>query len=91
MAFSNEEKISLQYQAAQVFTPATAVDERELFGGRTPQIRQVVAILGQRGQHAIIFGERDVGKTSFGNVITGFLLTPTSISSRTSTALPQIR
>jgi Cdc6-like AAA superfamily ATPase len=79
MVLSNSEKINLSYQAAQVFTPATAVDERDLFGGRIPQIKQLVQLMGQRGQHAIIFGERGVGKTSFANVATDFLLTPTSI------------
>jgi len=79
MALSDEEKLNLDYQAKQVFTPATAVDERDLFAGRLAQIDQVIAILSQRGQHAIIFGERGVGKTSFANVITRFLLTPTSV------------
>jgi Cdc6-like AAA superfamily ATPase len=55
--------------AGRVFTPAAPIDDASLFAGRTPQVRKVVDAVNQRGQHAIIYGERGVGKTSLANVI----------------------
>ncbi|MBI1789870.1 MAG: ATP-binding protein [Acidobacteria bacterium] len=54
---------------SQVFTPATPVREADLFAGRIEQIRRVVDAINQDGQHAVIFGERGVGKTSLSNII----------------------
>lgn len=62
--------------ASQVFTPAAPIDRKTLFAGRTEQVRQVVDAINQRGQHAIIFGERGVGKTSLANIISGTLHNP---------------
>jgi Cdc6-like AAA superfamily ATPase len=67
------EKIQRSMKAAQAFTPGVPIDEKDLFAGRIPIVKRVVGILGQRGQHAIIFGERGVGKTSFARVLTSFL------------------
>lgn len=66
----------LAITAGQVFNPTTPVSEKDLFSGRTEQIRSVVDIIFQKGQHAIIFGERGVGKTSLANVISSFVSTP---------------
>jgi len=65
--------------AGQVFNPNTPVNEKDLFSGRTVQIRRVADVIFQRGQHAIIFGERGVGKTSLANVLQGFLPSATSL------------
>jgi Cdc6-like AAA superfamily ATPase len=56
-------------EAARVFTPAVPVGEADLFAGRLRQIQRVVDVINQRGQHAVIFGERGVGKTSLANII----------------------
>ncbi len=56
-------------KAGQVFTPTTPIDEVELFAGRHEQITKILEVVGQRGQHAILFGERGVGKTSLANVL----------------------
>jgi Cdc6-like AAA superfamily ATPase len=60
----------------KVFTPATPVSEDDLFAGRMEQIRRVVDVVNQRGQHAVIFGERGVGKTSLANVVSSKLASP---------------
>jgi Cdc6-like AAA superfamily ATPase len=60
---------SLEYRVSQVFTPATPVREADLFAGRLEQIRKVVDVINQSGQHAAIYGERGVGKTSLSNII----------------------
>ena len=59
----------LALQAGKVLTPAAPIDKQALFAGRKEQLRKVVDTVVQRGQHAIIFGERGVGKTSLANVV----------------------
>lgn len=67
----------LALEAGRVFNPNTPIDERALFAGRDLQIRRVVDVVNQKGQHAVIFGERRVGKTSLANVLSQFLGHPT--------------
>src|SRR5882762_1165730 len=64
---------TLDLEASKIFTPAVPVSERELFSGRIEQLRRVFDAINQRGQHAIIFGERGVGKTSLANIIGAIL------------------
>lgn len=56
----------------QFFKPTTPVSEKDLFSGRVHQISRVLDVIYQEGQHAIIFGERGVGKTSLANVLSSF-------------------
>src|SRR5687768_16151040 len=61
------------YQAGSTFTPSAPVSTASLFSGRTSQISTVIDAIAQVGQHAIIYGERGVGKTSLANVIIAYL------------------
>jgi ABC-type branched-subunit amino acid transport system ATPase component len=63
----------LSIQTGVVFTPGAPISERELFIGRTEQVEKVTDAVYQRGYHAIVYGERGVGKTSLANVICTFL------------------
>jgi len=63
----------LALEAGRVFSPTAPIDEHELFAGRIEQLRSVIDAVSQRGQHAIIFGERGVGKTSLANVLSEVL------------------
>lgn len=65
-----EEWDILAAKTSEVFTPSAPIDEKKLFAGRIEQLRQVIDAVNQKGQHAIIFGERGVGKTSLANIIT---------------------
>jgi Cdc6-like AAA superfamily ATPase len=47
-----------------VFRPSAPVDSQDLFSGRIDQLASVQDAVGAVGQHAVIFGERGVGKTS---------------------------
>jgi Cdc6-like AAA superfamily ATPase len=49
---------------SRVFTPSSPIRERELFAGRKGQIADLRWVIRQPGRHAVIFGERGVGKTS---------------------------
>jgi Cdc6-like AAA superfamily ATPase len=64
-----ERSQTVDIQVSQVFTPSTPVREADLFAGRIDQIRKVVDAINQDGQHAVVFGERGVGKTSLSNII----------------------
>lgn len=68
-------KLERSLEVGRVFTPTAPIDERALFAGRHAQLRQVIDAVNQKGQHAIIFGERGVGKTSLSNVLSAFLPT----------------
>jgi hypothetical protein len=51
-----------------VFRPGAPVDREDLFSGRGTQLAAVFEAMQAVGQHAVIFGERGVGKTSLAAV-----------------------
>jgi Cdc6-like AAA superfamily ATPase len=71
MAEPTPEQIALD--VGKVFTPAVPVSDNDLFAGRIDEIRRVIDAINQRGQHAAIFGDRGVGKTSLANIISSKL------------------
>ncbi len=60
--------LETQIRAGNVFRPSTPIETRELFAGRWKQIEFVMDSILQVGLHAVIYGERGVGKTSLANV-----------------------
>jgi hypothetical protein len=81
-ALARERANELSIEAGRLFTPAAPIDDRTLFAGRTKQVRQIIDAINQKGQHAIIFGDRGVGKTSLSNVLASFLPAGGSVLSR---------
>ncbi|TMA52603.1 MAG: ATP-binding protein [Deltaproteobacteria bacterium] len=61
-------------EISEVFNPAAPTTRRDSFAGRTEQLAQIVDVVAQRGQHAVVYGERGVGKTSLAVVATGALV-----------------
>lgn len=57
----------------QVFSPAAPINKLRLFAGRAQQRADIVDAILQRGRHAVLFGERGVGKTSLASVIQEYL------------------
>ena len=53
----------------QVFTPNAPIKQRDFFRGRILQLTKVVDAINEPGQHAILYGERGVGKTSLANIM----------------------
>jgi hypothetical protein len=51
-------------RAARVFTPGTPVKDPSLFSGRTREKDKLRHTIQQTGYHAVLYGERGVGKTS---------------------------
>lgn len=66
----------LAFDAGAVFTPGAPINERDLFAGRQQQIGAILDAISQRGYHAILYGERGVGKTSLSNVLSAYLQKP---------------
>src|SRR6266699_2059132 len=79
MPITDREWQDLGVRPGTVFTPTRPINQRDLFAGRLRQIRRVIDVVGQDGQHAIIFGERGVGKTSLANVISQFTVSEGAI------------
>jgi Cdc6-like AAA superfamily ATPase len=52
----------------EAFSPSAPIDRRDVFAGRRDQLAALATVVRQRGQHAIIYGERGVGKTSLASI-----------------------
>ncbi|HFF2842346.1 TPA: ATP-binding protein [Stenotrophomonas maltophilia] len=60
---------TIKVRAGQVFTPGSPVNALDLFAGRLDQLSKIMDAVSQRGYHAVLFGERGVGKTSLSNIL----------------------
>jgi Cdc6-like AAA superfamily ATPase len=80
-SMTQQDALALSLEAGKVFTPSAPIDERSLFAGRTEQVRKIVDAVNQKGQHAVVYGERGVGKTSLSNVLSSFLALPGTVLS----------
>lgn len=67
------EKWQRKFEVSSTFTPSAPIDTAALFAGRTSQVTKLINTVNQKGQHAVLFGERGVGKTSLANVLKDFL------------------
>ncbi|WP_377829707.1 AAA family ATPase [Bradyrhizobium lupini] len=65
----NDAILAKRFEINQLFTPSTPVTERELFAGRTGQMNRLIDTVAERGRHAILYGERGVGKTSLVQIL----------------------
>jgi Cdc6-like AAA superfamily ATPase len=70
---------SLRNEVLETFTPGPAINEVAQFAGRKATIQRLQDIAAERARHAIIFGERGVGKTSLSNIFHKDLNTPTRV------------
>ena len=68
----------------QVFTPATPIEDKKIFAGRSEQIESVITIVSEKGRHGVIYGERGVGKTSLSNISKQILSTLGILTSKVS-------
>lgn len=69
---TDEDWRNLSLQAGRAFSPSAPIDVEALFAGRIELMQQTIDVCNQKGQHAILFGERGVGKTSLSNILTTF-------------------
>lgn len=67
---SEDPQRDLRMLVGEAFSPSAPVSRRDLFAGRSQQMEDLVDTVYERGQHAVIYGERGVGKTSIATVMT---------------------
>ncbi|WP_157956447.1 ATP-binding protein [Dyella sp. C11] len=72
-AISQQEAELKWMEAGNVFTPGSPVSTRDLFAGRRDQLQEIMGAISQRGYHAVLYGERGVGKTSLSNILVTIL------------------
>ena len=60
---------SMLFDIGQLFTPSTPIKLADLFAGRQGKIRQLIDAVAEPGRHAILYGERGVGKTSLSQIM----------------------
>lgn len=63
-AMTDEDWAALRHEAEILFTPGTSIKEQDLFAGRSQQIQKLTQRIRLAGSHAVIYGERGVGKSS---------------------------
>lgn len=73
MAGELDQKTQKLVLANSIFTPAAPINKKDLFAGRVEQINAVYGVINEKGRHAIMYGERGVGKTSLSNIINELL------------------
>jgi Cdc6-like AAA superfamily ATPase len=64
-----DEVLRLRTAVLTAFTPGLPVNRLDLLAGRTQQITKVLEAVVSPGQHATIYGERGVGKSSLANLV----------------------
>ncbi|MBW8639034.1 AAA family ATPase [Hoeflea sp. WL0058] len=59
--------LSLEFEIVNLFDGAP-IDEEDLFAGRTSEVAKMLRTVMEKSKHAVLFGERGVGKTSLSNI-----------------------
>ncbi|MBN1251699.1 MAG: orc1/cdc6 family replication initiation protein [Bacteroidales bacterium] len=63
---NKEEKLHL---INEIFTPSAPIENINLFSGRDIQLKSIKETILEKGQHAVMYGNRGVGKTSLSNMV----------------------
>jgi Cdc6-like AAA superfamily ATPase len=66
---TDEDWLARIADANEVFSPAQPIKEADMFTGRRSQMQRLMGSVFQAGQHAVIYGDRGVGKTSLVNAV----------------------
>ena len=69
MALTPAEAQKRMFKASRVFSPTAPIDQRRLFAGRMSQLQALLDAVTAKGQHAVVYGERGVGKTSLVSIL----------------------
>jgi len=68
-----EQKIN-ESGVREIFTPHQPIQSLDLFFGRRSEVQRLIEHLNTPGQHALLFGNRGVGKSSLANISSELLL-----------------
>jgi Cdc6-like AAA superfamily ATPase len=77
MALTKSECDERSFRLGLFFKPTSPINKESLFAGRVSNVRDVLDAINQQGQHAVLYGEPGVGKTSLANMIFPRLHCPT--------------
>jgi len=69
----SEARLTAEQAINATFSPHAPINQAALFRGRVDQVRETVDTVQSDGLHAVIYGERGVGKTSLANILNDFL------------------
>lgn len=64
---------AMEFQIKKLFTPAAPISTKELFAGRQQQLQRLIDAVAEAGRHAVLYGERGVGKTSLASTFHAFM------------------
>ena len=76
MALAKGKHEDMAFHLSRFFRPAAPITRTDIFSGRRSQIEDVVDTINQPGSHAVLYGERGVGKTSLANMLLPTLQSP---------------
>jgi Cdc6-like AAA superfamily ATPase len=68
MTLADEDWQILRAEIIAAFTPGQPINEADLFAGRALEIQRLQDTAVEVGKHALIYGDRGVGKTSIANI-----------------------
>lgn len=68
------EKAIKKSKVREVFNPHSPINNVDLFLGRTAEVKSLISHINTPGQHALLFGDRGVGKSSLANISAHLLL-----------------
>lgn len=60
-------------QIRKIFTPHQPIHSEKFFFGRQDQVQKIIEQINTPGQHALLYGDRGVGKSSLANVASELL------------------
>lgn len=66
--FGEDERRIKKSKVRYIFTPHKPIDDERIFKGRTEEMKQILSTLNTPEQHALLFGDRGVGKSSLANM-----------------------
>lgn len=65
---TEDDWVAKEFEISDLFTPSAPIDLVDYFSGRKTQIDELFQTVRERGQHALLYGERGVGKSSLSQV-----------------------
>src|SRR5688572_7649792 len=66
---TEQDQMSMKASIRATFRPGAPIEKYRLFAGRRQQSDLVIGAVLQPGQHAVLYGEPGVGKTSLAKVL----------------------
>ncbi|MFQ9317273.1 AAA family ATPase [Dysgonomonas mossii] len=66
--FGEDERRISKSGVRHIFTPHKPIDDERIFKGRGDEMKQILSTLNTPGQHALLYGDRGVGKSSLANI-----------------------